>query len=93
MFRCGEGITNLNIIQTEALTEERGCAVIPAVSLRPLTEMLRVRFRASQCEICVGKNGIVTGFSSLTLVSTRPLVPSTLGILLALQPAVTKTAG
>ena len=69
---CAEGITNLNIIQREAFTEECGCVMIQAVSRRPLTEKAHVRLRANQCEICVGKNGIDTGVSSITLVSTSP---------------------
>jgi hypothetical protein len=65
-------MTNLNIIQREAVTKECGCAMTQAVSRRPLTEKAHVQFRASQCEICVGKNGIDTGVSSITLVSTSP---------------------
>ena len=81
---CAEGIINLNVIQREALTQECGCAMIQAVSCRPLTEKAHVRLQASQREICVGKNGICTGVSSMTLVSTYPYVPSMLDIHLCL---------
>lgn len=70
--RCEEGIINLNVIQRETLTKECGSAMIQAVSRRPLTEKAHVRLPASQYEICVGKNGIGTDFSSITLVFTCP---------------------
>jgi len=46
--------------------------MIQAVSRQCLPEKTHFRLLASQYEICVGKNGIGTGVSSITLVSTCP---------------------
>jgi hypothetical protein len=42
--------------------------VAQAVSRRPLTAEARVRFQASQCEMCGGQSVTATGFSPSTSV-------------------------
>jgi hypothetical protein len=49
-----------------------------AVSRRPLTVEARVRSRVSQCGICGGQSGTVTGFSTSTSVSLVSFIPPVL---------------
>jgi hypothetical protein len=49
-----------------------------AVSRRPLTAGVRVRFRVSPCGIYGGKSGTGTGFSQSTLVFSVSFIPPVL---------------